>query len=84
MMRMIGRQSCTVRCSAVCRVPSVHAAKGVRAIVPARRDVRAAFFKFGKNGMGAEDAGIMGAQGRDDYIYDDVEQYFNYMVSCCC
>ena len=34
--------------------------------------------------MGAEDAGIMGAQGRDDYIYDDVEQYFNYMVSCCC
>uniref|UniRef100_A0A7S0MZ22 Uncharacterized protein n=1 Tax=Pyramimonas obovata TaxID=1411642 RepID=A0A7S0MZ22_9CHLO len=38
-----------------------------------------AWFKFGKNGANAEDAGIIGAQGRDEYIEDDVEQYFNYM-----
>ncbi|KAK9823898.1 hypothetical protein WJX72_006248 [[Myrmecia] bisecta] len=36
-------------------------------------------FKFGKNGLGSEDAGVYGSQGRDDYTYDDVEQYFNYM-----
>ncbi|GIL99951.1 hypothetical protein Vretimale_4987 [Volvox reticuliferus] len=29
--------------------------------------------------VAAEDAGIVGSQGRDDYTYDDVEQYFNYM-----
>ncbi|GFH13321.1 ANK_REP_REGION domain-containing protein, partial [Haematococcus lacustris] len=34
---------------------------------------------FGKNGVDAEGAGIVGSQGRDDYNYDDVEQYFNYM-----
>ena len=28
-----------------------------------------------------QDAGIVGAQGRDEYSYDDCEQYFNYMVS---
>lgn len=44
-----------------------------------RADVRVGFFKFGKNGFGAEDAGIVGSQTRDDYSYDDVEQYFNYM-----
>ena len=43
------------------------------------RDIRVAFFKFGKNGMGSEDAGIYGSQARDDYCYDDVEHYFNYM-----
>ncbi|MEW5297388.1 MAG: hypothetical protein WDW38_006220 [Sanguina aurantia] len=43
------------------------------------RDTRAAFFKFGKNGFGAEAAGIVGSQGRDEYILDDLEQYFNYM-----
>ncbi|XP_068310796.1 protein LHCP TRANSLOCATION DEFECT-like [Pyrus communis] len=37
------------------------------------------WFKFGKNGVGAEDAGIYGSQSRDDYDKDDVEQYFNYM-----
>lgn len=41
--------------------------------------MRVGFFKFGKNGFGAEDAGIVGSQTRDDYSYDDVEQYFNYM-----
>jgi hypothetical protein len=45
----------------------------------ARPRVEANFFRFGKNGFGAEDAGIVGSQGRDDYTYDDVEQYFNYM-----
>mmetsp|Transcript_3953 Transcript_3953/g.5261 ORF Transcript_3953/g.5261 Transcript_3953/m.5261 type:complete len:167 (-) Transcript_3953:134-634(-) len=38
-----------------------------------------AWFKFGKNGANAEDAGIIGAQGRDEFDKDDVEQYFNYM-----
>ncbi|KAJ4827347.1 hypothetical protein Tsubulata_003304 [Turnera subulata] len=37
------------------------------------------FFKFGKNGVDAEGAGIYGSQGRDDFDRDDVEQYFNYM-----
>lgn len=36
-------------------------------------------FKFGKNGFGAEAAGIVGSQGRDEYSMDDVEAYFNYM-----
>ncbi|GIL74052.1 hypothetical protein Vretimale_4987 [Volvox reticuliferus] len=43
------------------------------------RNVTANFFRFGNNGFKAEDAGIVGSQGRDDYTYDDVEQYFNYM-----
>ncbi|CAJ1964503.1 unnamed protein product [Sphenostylis stenocarpa] len=37
------------------------------------------WFKFGKNGVDAEGAGIYGSQGRDDFDRDDVEQYFNYM-----
>ncbi|CAN0899956.1 Protein LHCP TRANSLOCATION DEFECT [Linum grandiflorum] len=38
-----------------------------------------AWFKFGKNGVDAEGAGIYGSQSRDDFDRDDVEQYFNYM-----
>ncbi|GLC57080.1 hypothetical protein PLESTB_001180900 [Pleodorina starrii] len=45
----------------------------------APRDVTANFFRFGNNGFKAEDAGIVGSQGRDEYTYDDVEAYFNYM-----
>ncbi|KAL5548298.1 hypothetical protein UlMin_003529 [Ulmus minor] len=37
------------------------------------------WFKFGKNGVDAEGAGIYGSQSRDDFDRDDVEQYFNYM-----
>ncbi|KAG2304878.1 hypothetical protein Bca52824_033529 [Brassica carinata] len=37
------------------------------------------WFKFGKNGVDAESAGIYGSQTRDDFDKDDVEQYFNYM-----
>ncbi|GER39252.1 ankyrin repeat family protein [Striga asiatica] len=37
------------------------------------------WFRFGKNGVDAEGAGIYGSQGRDDFDRDDVEQYFNYM-----
>ncbi|KAF8391517.1 hypothetical protein HHK36_023822 [Tetracentron sinense] len=37
------------------------------------------WFKFGKNGVDAEGAGIYGSQTRDDFDRDDVEQYFNYM-----
>ncbi|CAA7048435.1 unnamed protein product [Microthlaspi erraticum] len=37
------------------------------------------WFKFGKNGVDAESAGIYGSQSRDDFDKDDVEQYFNYM-----
>ena len=44
-----------------------------------QRNVTAHFFKFGKNGMGSEAAGIYGSQGREDYSEDDVEHYFNYM-----
>ncbi|XP_068669328.1 protein LHCP TRANSLOCATION DEFECT [Aristolochia californica] len=38
-----------------------------------------AWFRFGKNGVDAEGAGIYGSQNRDDFDRDDVEQYFNYM-----
>lgn len=44
-----------------------------------RQSVKVAFFRFGKNGLGASDAGIYGSQGRDDFGVDDVEHYFNYM-----
>ncbi|XP_044473002.1 protein LHCP TRANSLOCATION DEFECT-like [Mangifera indica] len=37
------------------------------------------WFKFGKNGVDSEGAGIYGSQSRDDFDRDDVEQYFNYM-----
>ncbi|KAL6999329.1 hypothetical protein U1Q18_000489 [Sarracenia purpurea var. burkii] len=37
------------------------------------------WFKFGKNGVDAEGAGIYGSQTRDDFDRNDVEQYFNYM-----
>ncbi|XP_047318897.1 protein LHCP TRANSLOCATION DEFECT [Impatiens glandulifera] len=37
------------------------------------------WFRFGKNGVDAEGAGIYGSQSRDDFDRDDVEQYFNYM-----
>eukprot|EP01026_Neomeris_dumetosa_P027333 TRINITY_DN2222_c0_g1_i1.p3 TRINITY_DN2222_c0_g1~~TRINITY_DN2222_c0_g1_i1.p3 ORF type:complete len:157 (+),score=25.80 TRINITY_DN2222_c0_g1_i1:99-569(+) len=38
-----------------------------------------AVFRFGKFGDDAEKAGIIGGQGREEYGYDEVEQYFNYM-----
>ncbi|KAJ6423241.1 hypothetical protein OIU84_024224 [Salix udensis] len=34
------------------------------------------WFKFGKNGVDAEGAGIYGSQSRDDFDRDDVEQVF--------
>ncbi|XP_027127516.1 protein LHCP TRANSLOCATION DEFECT [Coffea eugenioides] len=37
------------------------------------------WFRFGKNGVDAEGAGIYGSQSRDDFDSDDVEHYFNYM-----
>ncbi|PNW75993.1 hypothetical protein CHLRE_12g551950v5 [Chlamydomonas reinhardtii] len=52
---------------------------GARFAPVAPRNVTANFFKFGKNGFDSEAAGIVGSQGRDEYTYDDVEQYFNYM-----
>ncbi|KAF6250633.1 hypothetical protein COO60DRAFT_1569873 [Scenedesmus sp. NREL 46B-D3] len=47
--------------------------------VPGTRDVRAAFFNFGKLRTDSSDAGIYGSQGRNDFTVDDVEHYFNYM-----
>jgi hypothetical protein len=35
------------------------------------------FFKLG--GQTSQSGGLYGAQSRDDYTEDDVEQYFNYM-----
>ncbi|WJX33920.1 hypothetical protein P8452_22084 [Trifolium repens] len=34
------------------------------------------WFKFGKNGVDAEGAGIYGSQSRDDFDRDDVEQFY--------
>lgn len=36
------------------------------------------WFKFGKNGVDAEGAGIYGSQSRDDFDRDDVEQVFHF------
>ena len=36
------------------------------------------WFKFGKNGVDAEGAGIYGSQTRDDFDRDDVEQVVLY------
>ncbi|CAA0836962.1 Protein LHCP TRANSLOCATION DEFECT [Striga hermonthica] len=46
---------------------------------PSRGSTIRCWFRFGKNGVDAEGAGIYGSQGRDDFDRDDVEQYFNYM-----
>jgi len=68
------------------RAPAARAVQALRAAnaplaraAPARRAVAARFFKFGKNGLGADAAGIYGSQGRDEYASEDVEYYFNYM-----
>lgn len=44
------------------------------------------WFKFGKNGVDAEGAGIYGSQGRDDFDRDDVEQvfFFFFLKHACC
>ena len=69
------------RAAARSAVSAVRPQRPVPALTRAQpsRDVRVAFFKFGKNGMGSDDAGIYGSQTKDDYCYDDVEHYFNYM-----
>ncbi|XP_061355341.1 protein LHCP TRANSLOCATION DEFECT [Gastrolobium bilobum] len=48
-------------------------------IGPSNGSKATCWFKFGKNGIDAEGAGIYGSQTRDDFDRDDVEQYFNYM-----
>ena len=42
------------------------------------------WFKFGKNGVDAEGAGIYGSQTRDDFDRDDVEQVVLYTFSFLC
>ena len=50
-----------------------------------RSQVAVKVFKFGKNGFGAEDAGIVGSQGRDEYSMDDVEvRGALYHILCIC
>ncbi|KAF9609050.1 hypothetical protein IFM89_012490 [Coptis chinensis] len=52
----------------------------VRSIIgPTNGSKTKCWFKFGKNGVDAEGAGIYGSQSREDFDRDDVEQYFNYM-----
>ncbi|XP_027342664.1 protein LHCP TRANSLOCATION DEFECT [Abrus precatorius] len=48
-------------------------------IGPSNGSKATCWFRFGKNGVDAEGAGIYGSQSRDDFDRDDVEQYFNYM-----
>lgn len=50
----------------------------VQRVQPQRRDVRAAFFNFGKSRTGADEAYPTNSS-RSDYNADDVEHYFNYM-----
>lgn len=42
------------------------------------------WFKFGKNGVDAEGAGIYGSQSRDDFDRDDVEQVFGSLSTGFC
>lgn len=39
------------------------------------------WFKFGKNGVDAEGAGIYGSQSRDDFDRDDVEQVHSRLLN---
>lgn len=39
------------------------------------------WFKFGKNGVDAENAGIYGSQKRDDFDRDDVEQVLSLTLT---
>ncbi|KAK7333571.1 hypothetical protein VNO80_30346 [Phaseolus coccineus] len=48
-------------------------------IGPSNGSKATCWFRFGKNGVDAQGAGIYGSQARDDFDRDDVEQYFNYM-----
>ncbi|MBA0722031.1 hypothetical protein Golax_009519, partial [Gossypium laxum] len=41
------------------------------------------WFKFGKNGVDAEGAGIYGSQKRDDFDKDDVEQVLSLYTWGC-
>lgn len=63
-------------------VSSQHHLSGTRLRIRVTNGCRVhAFWKFNKKSLRttSEDAGIYGSQGRDEYGYDDVEQYFNYM-----
>lgn len=53
--------------------------RAVGVVGPSNGSRARCWFKFGKNGVDAEGAGIYGSQSRDDFDRDDVEQYFNYM-----
>ncbi|PIN15845.1 hypothetical protein CDL12_11511 [Handroanthus impetiginosus] len=53
--------------------------RSTRKLGPSCGSKTTCWFRFGKNGVDAEGAGIYGSQGRDDFDRDDVEQYFNYM-----
>lgn len=47
-------------------------------VAPQVRDVRMNLFNFGKNNQ-ANKNDYKQASGRDEYIYEDVDDYFNYM-----
>lgn len=49
-------------------------AGGGRSLGPQNGSRVNAWFKFGKNGLDSEGAGIYGSQARDDFDRDDVEQ----------
>ena len=57
-----------VKNTRTCDVPSRCRARHVQC--------KAMLFRFGGNN--SKSAGMVGAQSRDDFGYDDVEQYFNY------
>lgn len=46
-------------------------------IGPSNGSKTTCWFRFGKNGVDAEGAGIYGSQSRDDFDRDDVEQVGN-------
>ncbi|KAJ1441379.1 hypothetical protein SESBI_01524 [Sesbania bispinosa] len=46
-------------------------------IGPSNGSKATCWFRFGKNGVDAEGAGIYGSQSRDDFDRDDVEQVGN-------
>lgn len=64
-----------IRTSRVCARPFTSSA-----VAPQPRSVKVGFFNFGKN-QSADPNAYKTSNKREEYIFEDVDDYFNYMVS---
>lgn len=65
----------------ISRLGWVRSFGGVGIFGPTNGSRAKCWFKFGKNGVDAEGAGIYGSQSRDDFDRDDVEQVLSLSLS---